>query len=255
MVAYGAVSADLRGKAALVTGAGRGLGRAVSIGLAKAGADVALMGRTASTLREVAGLVEAEGVRALVTPGSVARPEDVERVMAEVTRGFGGLDILINNAGISPWIKRTEELTDEDWHSVLDVNLHGVFYCLRAAYGLLVRRRGCVINIGSVHGSVGIERILAYAASKGAIEMITRCLALEWADVGIRVNTLAPGYFETDLSQGLLSNQRWRDRLLRRIPARRFGAPDELMPAVEYLATAHYVTGTTVYVDGGWTAG
>lgn len=165
--------------------------------------------------------------------------------------------MLVANAGISPLMKRSERLSDEEWRQVLDVNLSGTFYCCRAAGGLMLEQGGgSVVVVSSVHGSVGFGRLAPYAAGKGGVEMLARTLALEWADRGVRVNTVAPGYLETDMTAGLREAGHWRETLLERIPLRRFGRPEDVVGAIVFLASeaAAYITGTTLFVDGGWTA-
>lgn len=252
----GAQSAfDLTGRVAWVTGAGKGLGRAMATALAAAGATVAVTSRTAADLESLAKELGADH-RVLVLPGSVADGAAVDGMVERVVEAYGRLDVLVNCAGISPTFKRTEQVTDDEWSEVLDVNLDGAFHCCRAAgRRMLEAGSGSIVNISSVHGAAGFPRIAAYAASKGALEALTRVLAVEWADRGVRVNALAPGYFDTDMSSGLVAS-RWGERILGEIPQARIGTPAELGGAVVYLASdaSRYVTGTTLRVDGGWLA-
>ena len=179
------------------------------------------------------------------------------RSVATIADAFGSLDILVNCAGVSPTFARAEEVSDEDWTHVLDVNLTGTFLCARAAARLMLASEGgSIVNVASIHAKVGMARLAAYSASKGGTEALTRTLALEWADRGIRVNSVAPGYFATEMTEGLRGHDRWRSTLLNRIPLQRFGEPDELVPAVLFLVSdaARYITGSTLSVDGGWTA-
>lgn len=240
---------DLTGRTAWVTGAGKGLGRAMAVALASAGARLAVTSRTESDLTALATEL---GQETLVLPGSVTDPEFAEECVDRI----GDLDVLVNCAGISPTFRRSEKVSNADWSQVLRVNLDGTFYCARAAgRRMLARGSGSIINVSSVHGTTGFERIAAYAASKGGVEALTRVLAVEWADRGVRVNSLAPGYFETDLSHGLI-NSSWGETVRRAVPQGRVGAPRELAGAVVFLASeaSSYVTGSTLYVDGGWTA-
>jgi NAD(P)-dependent dehydrogenase (short-subunit alcohol dehydrogenase family) len=240
---------DLSGRTAWVTGAGKGLGRAMAVALAAAGARVAITSRTSPDL---VALADELGEKTLVLPGSVAEPGFAE----DCVERLGSLDVLVNCAGISPSFRRSEQVSDSDWRQVLSVNLDGTFFCARAAgKRMLAQGSGSIINVSSVHGTTGFDRIAAYAASKGGVEALTRVLAVEWADRGVRVNTLAPGYFATDLSHGLL-NSSWGETVRRAVPQGRVGSPNELAGAVVYLASdaSSYVTGSTLFVDGGWTA-
>lgn len=241
------------GQRVWVTGASAGLGRAVAEALIKAGATVAVTARRADALQELAGT---EPGRVLVLPGSVEAPAEVERITSQIRDELGGLDALVHAAGVSPTFTRIEDTPEEDWRHVIDVNLTGAFHCCRAVPGLMAGG-GRVVLMSSIHGRVGMARLAAYSASKGAIDALTRSLALEWADRGIRVNAVAPGYFETSMTQGLRASDVWRERLLSRIPLGRFGEADELVDAVLFLASdaSAYMTGSILTLDGGWTAG
>lgn len=248
---------ELAGRTVWVTGAGKGLGRAMAVALSRAGADLAVTARTAGDLEELAAELAGHGGRTLVLPGSVADSGVVRDLVGRITGWAGRLDAVVNCAGVSPHFTRSERVTDEDWRHVLDINLAGTFYCCREAGRVMLEQgSGSIVNVTSVHASAGFERIAAYAASKGGVEALTKSLAVEWADRGVRVNSLAPGYFRTDLSSGLLDS-RWGERILARTPMGRVGEADELGGAAVFLASdaSRYMTGTTVTVDGGWTAG
>ncbi|MFJ1969445.1 SDR family NAD(P)-dependent oxidoreductase [Streptomyces sp. NPDC087903] len=252
------VNSELRldRKTVWVTGAGKGLGRAIAVALSQAGATVAVTARTASDLERLESELAGHGGKVLVMPGSVADSAAVRDMVERITHWTGRLDAAINCAGISPHFTRSEKVTDQDWRHVLDVNLQGTFYCCREAGKVMLEQRsGAIVNVSSVHASTGFERIAAYAASKGGVEALSRALAVEWADRGVRVNTLAPGYFHTDLSSGLLDS-RWGERIVRGTPMGRVGSADELGGAAVFLASdaSRFVTGTTLTVDGGWTA-
>lgn len=248
---------DLTGKVVWVTGAGKGLGAAIARALHGRGAVVALTSRTVSDLDLVASELDQDVAgRTSVVPGSVDAPGFSAAAVEQIVAEHGQLDVLINCAGISPSFTRSERVTDEDWQKVIRVNLDGAFFCARAAGAhMLSRGTGSIVNITSVHATTGFERIAAYAASKGALEALTRTLAVEWADRGVRVNSLAPGYFRTDLSSGLLDS-RWGQQIIDATPLSRFGVPSELGGAAVFLASdaSSYVTGTTINVDGGWVA-
>jgi NAD(P)-dependent dehydrogenase (short-subunit alcohol dehydrogenase family) len=247
----------LDGKVVWLTGASRGLGQAIALALARAGASLMLCARSPEALGRVATEVRALGGEAQVMVGSISDPAVIARAAAAVGQRWGRLDALVNNAGISPSFTRAEQLDESIWREVLEVNLSAPLGCCRAALPWLEQARGgAIVNISSVHGARAHERLIAYAASKGGLEMITRTLAVEWAARGIRVNAVAPGYLETDMTAGLRANARWRESLRERIPMRRFASVEEVAPAVVFLAGpgSSYITGTTLYVDGGWTA-
>jgi NAD(P)-dependent dehydrogenase (short-subunit alcohol dehydrogenase family) len=186
----------------------------------------------------------------------VADSAAVDAAAAQIVGARGRLDVLVNAAGINPTVRRSEQLTDSDWRSILDVNLTGTFYCCRAAgRQMLETGGGSIVNVSSVHGSTGVPRMAAYGASKGGVENLTRSLAVEWAASSIRVNCLAPGYFHTQLTERYLASQLGQ-HVRAAIPLGRVGDAQELVGAAIFLASdaASYVTGTLLHVDGGWTA-
>ena len=243
-------------RVAWITGASRGLGRELALGFAAAGAAVVLNARSQEKLDEVAAEIRSAGGVAETLAGSIADPDTIERTMQLVRERFGRLDALVNNAGVSPMFVRAERMDQTDWRDVLEVNLTAPLACATAALPLLEARGGSVVNVSSIHGARAHERIAAYAASKGGLEMLTRSLAVEWATRGVRVNAVAPGYLETDLTTALREHPRWSVSLKARIPMGRFGTPAEVVPAALLLAgpAGSYITGTTVFIDGGWTA-
>ena len=244
-------------KIAWVTGAGKGLGRAIAVALSQAGATVAVTARTASDLERLAAERAEYGGKVLVLPGSVADSGAVRAIVDRIVEQTGRLDAVINCAGISPHFTRSTDVSDDEWRQVLDVNLQGTFYCCREAGKVMLEQQaGSIVNVSSIHASSGFERIAAYAASKGGVEALTKVLAVEWAERGVRVNALAPGYFRTDLSSGLLAADRWGERILRSTPMGRVGNVEELGGAAVFLASdaSRFMTGATLTVDGGWTA-
>lgn len=243
-------------KTVWVTGAGKGLGRAIAVALSQAGATIAVTARTVSDLEQLASERAECGGKVLVLPGSVADSVAVRTIVGQIVEQTGRLDAVINCAGISPHFTRSTEVGDDEWRQVLDVNLQGTFSCCREAGKVMLEQRaGSIVNVSSIHASVGFERIAAYAASKGGVEALTKALAVEWADRGVRVNALRPGYFHTDLSAGLLAS-RWSEQIVRSTPMGRVGSAEELGGAAVFLASdaSRFVTGTTLTVDGGWSA-
>ena len=244
----------LLGKTAWITGASRGLGRAVAAGLAGAGAAVAITARSEADLRVLATELDESDV--LVLPGSVTDSDAMTAAAGEIVRTRASLDVLVNMAGISPTVCRSEELSDDDWRRIVDVNLTGTFYCSRAAGRQMLRAEGgSIINVSSVHGSTGVSRMAAYGASKGGVENLTRSLAIEWAARLVRVNCLAPGYFRTQMTERYLESP-FGQPVKAAIPMGRIGDAAELVGAAIFLASdaSSYVTGAFLHVDGGWTA-
>jgi NAD(P)-dependent dehydrogenase (short-subunit alcohol dehydrogenase family) len=244
------------GKTAVVTGASRGLGRAIAIALAAAGANVALAARSKPELEETANLVVGAGGRAVVVPTDVARYDAVETLMKTTTSVFGRLDIVVNNSGIAR-VKPFAEMSPADWQAVVDVNLTGTFNgCRAAASYLIAQGSGKVINLASVLGAVGLPGYTVYGATKGGVIALTRSLGVEWARHQVQVNAIAPGWFVTDMNEAAFADPRIAERLTRDIPARRTGRPDEIGPLAVFLASSasDFMTGQTIFLDGGHSA-
>lgn len=247
---------SLEGRVAVVTGAGRGLGRSMALALAAAGADIVAASRTAAEIESLRDEVRALGRQAEAVTFDATRPEDCDRLAAEAVRCMGRVDILVNNAGVNIR-KPVLELAPEEFRSVLTTNLDGYFLCARSIGKYLVAQgSGKVINISSVMGRVALANQAAYASSKGAIEQLTKVLAIEWAPHNVQVNAIGPTYFETDLTRPLFEDEERHDFIIDRTPMRRWGQPHELAGAAIFLASgaSDYVTGHTLMVDGGWTA-
>ncbi len=246
----------LDGKAAIVTGASRGLGRAMALALAEAGADVALASRSVGELEETARGVLKLGRRALVVPTDVTVYAEVEALVERAAATLGRLDIMVNNSGIAAIIPAAE-MPPEEFRRTVEVNLVGTFNGCRAAAGRFIgQRSGKVVNLASVLGASGLPGYSAYSASKGGVMALTRALAVEWARYNIQVNAIAPGWFVTDMNSQAFDDPKIRERLLRDVPARRTGRIEEVGPLVVYLASpaSDYMTGQTVFLDGGHSA-
>jgi NAD(P)-dependent dehydrogenase (short-subunit alcohol dehydrogenase family) len=245
----------LAGRVAVVTGASRGLGRAIALALAEAGADVAVTGRAAAELEETARQAVQHDVRALPFVADVSAYPEVERLMAHVVSALGRLDVVVNNAGIAR-VAPLAEASLDDWRAIVEVNLSGVFYGCRAAAPYLIRQQsGKVINLASVLAAVALPGYTMYAATKGAVISLTRTLAVEWARHNIQVNAIAPGWFVTDMNEAAFADPRIHDRLTRDVPARRTGRLEEIGPLAVYLAStgSDFMTGQTIFLDGGQT--
>jgi len=245
---------DLSGRIAVVTGAGRGIGRAIAEGLVRHGARVVLSGRTAATLNEVAAAI---GEPASVQVADVAREADVLALRDAVLARHGRIDVLVNNAGINPVFRGIERISLQDWQSIIDINLTGSFLCCKHLGEVMVGQgRGSIINVSSVAGHVGLLRSVPYCASKGGVELLTKALALDWAKRGVRVNALAPGWVDTDLTHGLLEHDVHGARLLDHTPIGRFATPGDMVGAAVFLASdaSAYMTGQSLLIDGGWAA-
>lgn len=245
----------LTGKVAIVTGAGRGLGRAMACGLAEAGADLALVGSTTTDTTTKA--VRAAGRRVCQIQANLLRPDAVARIVERTVTELGGIDILVNNAGI---IRRAPllEFTETDWDEVVQVNQRSLFFLSQAVAQQMVKqgRGGKIINITSMLSFQGGIRVASYTASKSAVLGLTRIMANELAPQGINVNAIAPGYMETDNTAALRADPKRNAEILARIPAGRWGAPEDLQGAVVFLASAasDYMHGYTLAIDGGWLA-
>ncbi|OGF99379.1 MAG: 2-deoxy-D-gluconate 3-dehydrogenase [Candidatus Glassbacteria bacterium RIFCSPLOWO2_12_FULL_58_11] len=244
---------SLEGRKALVTGASRGIGRACAVGLARAGADVALVSR-GGALKAAAGEIEKLGRRALVLQEDLTRPETADKVVEAAVREFGRLDILVNNAGTtcrSP----AENFTNEDWAEVLELNLNAVFRLCRAAGRVMLDQGyGKIVNVASLMSFQGGITIAAYTASKAGVAGLTRALANEWAGRNITVNALAPGYVRTEVTAPLQKDPVRSRQILERIPQGRWAEPEDMVGAVIFLASeaSRYVQGHLLVVDGGW---
>jgi NAD(P)-dependent dehydrogenase (short-subunit alcohol dehydrogenase family) len=248
---------DLTGQVALVTGAARGLGRAISLALANAGADVALGFRDANVGGDVASLVATMGRRALPVQMDVTRMDQVFGAVDDVVERFGRLDILVNNAGLGPE-NPAEDVREEDFDLTVAVNVKGTFFASQAAgRAMIAQGNGRIINLSSQAGFVALPTESVYCMTKAAIVHLTKCLAVEWGQHGITVNALAPTFISTPGTESALADPEFRADVLERIAAlHRVGEPMDVAGAVVFLASpaASLITGETILIDGGWTA-
>jgi NAD(P)-dependent dehydrogenase (short-subunit alcohol dehydrogenase family) len=240
-----------------VTGASQGIGAATAEVLAKDGYDVAVSSTNPAKLQPLLARLEAAGARAVPVTLDVRSQQSIEQAMAAVTGAFGHLDVLVNNAGI-PMKKAALDLTSADWDAVMRVNLAGAFFVSQQMGRHLVaaKRPGCIVNIASTHGLVGLQGRSSYGIAKAGVLHMTRVLAYEWAEHGIRVNAVAPGRVDTPSREKSLADPQFHQAMLARVPLGRFATSDEIANAVRYLASpeAAYVTGQTLVLDGGLTA-
>jgi len=247
---------SLDGRRALVFGGTSGLGKAIAVGLAQAGADVAPVGRRLEEVRKSAEEVRAQGRRTLEVSADVTRREEVQAVIDAMTKDWGGIDILVNSAGVS---KRVPSLDfdDRDWDYIMDINVRGTWHtCQMVGRVMIEQKFGRIINLTSIASFLSAHEVTPYCASKGAVTQITRSLAAEWAKYGITVNAIAPGVFETPLNRGIVNDPGRKASIITRTPLRRFGQLEEIKGAAIFLASASasFVTGEVIAVDGGFLA-
>ncbi len=248
---------DLTGKVALITGASRGLGQYMGRALAKAGADLIVTARSARDCDAFVKEIEALGRRAVALDLDVREYDSIQRMAAAAEQAFGHVDILVNNAGCNGR-KPALEVTWDDWNTVLDTNLRGTFFVAQAiARGMIERRYGRIINIGSVTSVAGYAGLGPYGASRGGTRQLTMSLADDWGPHGVTVNCLAPGWFRTEQNKVMYEDAEWVAYLVDRIPLKRPGEPHDLDGAVVFLASdaSAYITGQTLLVDGGISTG
>jgi NAD(P)-dependent dehydrogenase (short-subunit alcohol dehydrogenase family) len=248
---------DLSGKISLVTGAGRGIGRAIALALARAGSDAALVARSKDELDAVAAEIHCLGRRAAAFPADLTQTRNFPTLTEKIACEMGGIDILVNNAGINiP--QDSVDVTEDAWDAVMNINLKGAFFLAQAVGKVMIAqgRGGRIINITSQTGSVALAKRAVYCASKAGLNLITKVLAMDWAPHDILVNAVAPTFIETDLTRDFLSDPEFRKYALAKNLLKRFGKPEDVAGAVLYLASpiANMVTGHVLLVDAGWTA-
>ena len=249
-------SFSLEGRRALITGASRGIGAALAMGLARAGANVALAARDLKSLRKVEDAIRADHHNAISLAMDVRNAAAAKAAVEAARKQLGGLDILINNAGVED-VRDSLEVDEALWDKIVDTNLKGAFFCAQAAArGMAEAGGGAILNICSLTSEVGVPTAVAYGSSKSGLLGMTRALAAEWAPRGIRVNGIGPGYFRTALTDMFYRDAKWQEAMLSKIPMRRFGHTDDLVGAAVFLCSdaAAYITGQCLYIDGGYMA-
>ena len=247
---------DLTGKVAMVTGSTKGLGETAAMALAKAGADVAVCGRNKANLERVSEAIRALGRKSTGFYLDVTSKESIHNGVRDILNTFGRVDILVNNAGVNYRVP-VLEYPEDQWDLILDTNLKGYYLVTQAVVPRMIEQGyGKVINVSSIAGQVGVINLLAYASSKGGVNQLTRVMAVEWAKQGVRVNAIAPTYFETELVTQIRNDPERMKFITERTPMGRFGRLPELEGLVIFLASAasDFITGQIICIDGGWTA-
>jgi NAD(P)-dependent dehydrogenase (short-subunit alcohol dehydrogenase family) len=244
----------LKGKVAFITGSARGIGKSFAMGFAKEGAEVIVHGRDLEKAKAVAHEMEGLGARSMAVAGDVASSQDVTRMVEEIHRSFGRIDVLVNNAGINPFILEAEKIKEEGWDQVMNVNLKGVFLCSQTVgKGMIQQGGGKIINISSAAAINGEQGFLPYCVSKSGVMMLTRVLAYEWSKYNISVNAIAPGFVAGGMNTPILNKEILVSGLSNRVPLKRLGQPEEIVKVALFLASedSGYVNGTTIVADGG----
>jgi dehydrogenase/reductase SDR family member 4 len=246
---------SLKGKIALVTGASRGIGRAIALEMAHSGADVAIASRKLPDLEKVAAEIKAAGRRSLPVAAHIGKTEDIQNLVDKVIKEFGRIDILVNNAATNPTMDPAIDVSERAWDSLMNLNLKGLFFLSQSVAKIMKGHGGgAIVNISSAAGTTP-DILPIYSISKAAVNMATRVMAKEWASFGIRVNTLSPGETRTQFSEALWGNEEILKHILERTPLKRIAEPEEMAHTAVFLASdkAAFITGQNVIVDGGMT--
>jgi 2-deoxy-D-gluconate 3-dehydrogenase len=247
---------SLSGKTAIVTGAGKGIGREIALTMARIGVDLFLTSRTEKDLIEVANQVEKLGRKVHYHVSDIRRVSEIQEMVRKARAAFSRMDILVNNAGVS-FPQPAEEVTEKEWDITLDTNLKGLFFCAQAiGKWMIEQRQGKIVNIASQAGVVALPAHAAYCASKGGVILLTKVLAVEWACYGINVNCVAPTVIRTPMTDVVFADPEVRKEIIKKIPLGRIGEPEDVSGAVIFLSSkaSDFITGETLLVDGGWAA-
>jgi len=248
---------SLEGKSAVITGGTKGLGKGIAEAFAENGASTIIVSRNQADCDAVsAGIREKFGTESFGIAADLTKSADISNLVAKSIEALGRIDVLVNNAG-SARAKSAEELTEEDWDFVLDLDLKAVFFTSQAFGRLMIEQKsGKIINLASALGLIADKRLVSYSSAKGGVLMMTKALAVEWARHNIQVNAICPGYVITDMNRKSMENEDFRNHLLAKTPLRRFGEAEEIAAAAVFLASdaANYMTGSNIVIDGGWTA-
>jgi gluconate 5-dehydrogenase len=248
---------ELEGKVALVTGGSKGIGRAIALAIAEAGADVAIAARGPEALEKAAAEIEGAGRRALAVPTDMSDPEQVQALVERATSELGTLDILVNNAGAAPFMATVDSIRLEGFDKYFRINFMSAVYATQAAAPVLLARGegASVINVASVAGFIASPGLTYYAGAKAALISFTRTVAQEWASSGVRVNAIAPGWIETEMNDQARQNPDWAESIRSLIPMGRWGTPEDVANVALFLASdaASFITGSVIVVDGGQT--
>jgi NAD(P)-dependent dehydrogenase (short-subunit alcohol dehydrogenase family) len=246
----------LKGKVALITGSTRGIGKEFAMGFAKEGAEVIVNGRNLEKAKMLSKEIEGLGTRSMAIGADVSQSKDVTRMVEEAIRAFGKINLLVNNAGVNPFILEAEKIKEEGWDQVLDVNLKGVFLCCQAVGRQMMKQGGGkIINISSAAGILGEQGFLPYCVSKAGVMTLTRVLAYEWSKYNITVNAIAPGFIAGGMNTPILNKEILVSGLTQQVPLKRLADPEEIVKIALFLASedSSYINGTTVVADGGMT--
>ena len=248
---------NIKGKTAIVTGSTKGIGRGIANAMAEYGANVVVVSRHQNDCDAVSEELKSKyGVSSIGVAADLTKKEDIDTLVKKTLTAFGRIDILVNNAG-SAITKRAEDLTEEDWHRVINLDMNSVFFCSQAVgRQMIAQKGGKIINIASMLGLIADKQVLPYVVAKGGVMQMTKGLALEWAKHNIQVNAICPGYIITEMNKAELTNDKIAGGLLRKTVMRRFGQVEEVAEAAVFLASdaSSYMTGTHMLIDGGWCA-